>query len=322
MKQRFLAAAALVTLLAPAGFAKSDAMSLIPNDAVSVGVVRLADMRTSPLSSMLFQQTDKISTDGDAQKFLTDAGLAPTKDVDVLVVATSPVTNLGSEPEVLVMADGRFNVTRLSDALVARGAVRKNGYFILPESGNDSSNHKGAVAFPDAHLAIAGSESAVIEALAARANGGTTFTTASGLGREIVRIEPHATAWALVDVARAQRLGGAKLGAHNGNGDALASAIKNVSTVAIWATDTGDSLKLGAFGIARDADTLGLLEDTIRGALSALRLAAQDKSPDLVSVLRKFTVSRSGDSITVSGTVPAETVKTLVAKQHASSSTR
>lgn len=322
MKHRFLAAAALATLLAPAAFAKTDAMSLIPNDAVSVGVVRLADMRSSPLSSMLFQQTDKISTDGDAQRFLTDAGLAPTKDVDVLVVATSPVTTMGSEPEVLVAADGRFNVARLSDALIARGAVRKNGYFLLPESEHDRDNHKGAVAFPDAHLAIAGSETAVIEALAARANGGTTFMTASGLGRESVRIEPHATAWALVDVARAQRLGGAHVGAHTGQNEALASAIKNVSTVALWATDTGDSLKLGAFGIARDADTLGLIEDTVRGALSALRLAAQDKQPDLVSVLRKFTVSRTDDAVTISGSVPADTLKTLVAKQHASASSR
>jgi hypothetical protein len=62
-----------------------------------------------------------------------------------------------------------------------------------------------------------------------------------------------------------------------------------------------------------------LLEDTLRGALSAMRLAVQDKSPELVSTLRRFTVSRNDDSVTVSGTVPAETFRTWAAKhQHES----
>src|SRR5512140_2499220 len=119
MKTRALAALALTLALAPAAFAKSDALSLIPNDAVTVGVVRLADMRTSPLSSMLFQQTDKVTTNGDAERFLTEAGLQPSKDVDVVVVATSPRTNLGAEANVLVAAEGRFNVDRITNALTA-----------------------------------------------------------------------------------------------------------------------------------------------------------------------------------------------------------
>ena len=63
-----------------------------------------------------------------------------------------------------------------------------------------------------------------------------------------------------------------------------------------------------------DLKQRGLLEDTLRGALSAMRLAAQDKAPDFVSVLRKFTVSRTDDSVSVSGTVPAESLKTFAAK--------
>ena len=111
-------------------------------------------------------------------------------------------------------------------------------------------------------------------------------------------------------------------GSKSGQGQALGLAMKNVSTVALWATDTGDALKLGAFGLARDADTLELIEDTIRGALSAMRLAVQDKSPELVSLIRKFTVSRTNDSVTISGTVPADAVKSLVSKQHGSAASR
>jgi hypothetical protein len=324
MKKQFFAVVILALALAPAAFAKNDAMSLIPNDSVSVGVVRLADMRSSPLSAALFAQTAHISNDDDAMAFLRDAGLQPTKDVDVVVFATSPRTNLGSEADFLIAADGRFNVDRLTAALVSRGAVKKASahgtYFRMPEKSGET--HQGVVAFPDSHLALIGSEGAVLEALASRATGGTTFATTTGLGRDMARIDPHATAFVLVDVPRAQRITGAPKMGGGTQSQAIGMALKNVSTVAMWATDSGDSLKLSALGLSSDSETLGLVEDTLRGALSAMRLAVQEQSPDLVSVLRKFTVTRTDSSVSISGTVPAETFKTWVAKSQSHSSSR
>ncbi|MGZ4809158.1 MAG: hypothetical protein ACXV7D_07485 [Thermoanaerobaculia bacterium] len=305
-----------LTLTAASAFAKTDALSLVPNDAVSVGVVRLSEIRTSPLSSTLFEQTDKMCSNGDADRFLTDAGLAPTKDIDVIVVSTVPRTALGSEADVLVAADGRFNVDRLTKALLARGAVQKAGYLLLPNS--EGSSKTGAVAFPDSRLALIGTEKAVIDALANRAAGGTNFLEASGLGRETSRIDPHATAWAIVDVTRAERLGhGPHMSSHNSSTSMVAGALKNMSTVALWATDTGDAVKLGAFGLSQDAETLQLVEDSIRGALSAARLAVQDKSPELVSVLRRFNVTHNDTSVTISGSVPADTLRNLLKKEQA-----
>src|SRR3954468_21159640 len=163
MKKQLVSLAVLALALAPAAFAKNDAMSLIPNDSVSVGVVRLADMRSSPLSAALFAQTAQITNDDDAMKFLREAGFQPTKDIDVVVFATSPCTNLGSEADFLIAADGRFNVDRLTSALVTRGAVKKSSahgvYYTMPEKGNEGGHgHNGVVAFPDAHLALIGSE--------------------------------------------------------------------------------------------------------------------------------------------------------------------
>lgn len=317
MRKTFLTIAALLLIVAPAAFAKSGAIGLVPTDAVSVGVVRLSDMRSSPLSSALFQQTDKITTDGDAEKFLTDAGLQPSRDIDVLVVATSPRTPLGREAEVLVAAEGRFNVDRLTNALVTRGAKKlstANGtYLLLAKEGED---HKGAVAFANSGLAIVGTESAVTKALANYAAGGTSFMTASGLGQDLGRIDTRATAWAIVDVARAARLTDSpRIASQHHSAKALNTALRNVSTIAMWATDAGDSLKLNAIGLSSDSETLQLLEDTIRGALAAMRLAVQEKSPDLVGVLRKFTVSRTDNSISISGSVPAETFREYAKKQ-------
>ena len=150
--RRTLVALALVTLVAIPAMAKDEALSLVPANAVTVGMVKVAELRTSPLASFLFQQTDKMSTDGEAEKFLTEAGLSVTKDIDVLVVATAPRTALGTEADALVIAEGRFNAERLTSALVARGAVKKDGYLVLPEEKNDGPNP--AVAFPSASLVI------------------------------------------------------------------------------------------------------------------------------------------------------------------------
>src|ERR1051326_405283 len=314
--KKLMLAAALLALAVPAAMAKNDALSLIPDNAASVGVVRRVDLGTSPLGGTLLRETDKISTDGDAEKFLLDAGLKPSQDIDVVVVATSPRTNLGSEAEVLVALDRRLNVERLTSALVKRGAVKKNGYYILPEEHKVDRDHQpGAVAFPDGHLALTGSEPAVVRALASRAAGGTNFLGASALGRDTARIDPHATAWAVVDVQRAQRIVGApRMSTRTPQAQAVNSALRSVSTVALWAADSGDSLKLGAFGLSGDSETLGLLEDTLRGALSAMRLAVQDKQPDMVPVLRRFNVARTSDSVTITGSVPAETFKNWSAK--------
>jgi len=320
MKLRHLIAVGML-LAAPLAMAKTTgAMSLIPRDAVSVGVVRIADMRTSPLSGMLFQQTDKVSSNGDAERFLIEAGLKPSKDVDLLVVAVSPKTALGSESKILVAVEGRFNVERLTKALSDRGAIVKktaNGsYYLLPDSKKEDDT-KGVVAFPDAHLALMGDESSVAQALADRSAGGTAFITAGGLAREIGRIDTNATAWALVDVTRAQRLTNSpRVENKSAAAQQIGAALNHVSTIALWATDTGDALKLGGFGVANDADTLQLLEDTLRGGLAAMRLAVQDKSPDLVTVLRRFDVKRSNDSVTISGSVPAASLKKFSEHQH------
>jgi len=307
---------ALAALALPA-MANDDALSLVPANAVTVGMVKLAEMRSSPLSSLLFEHTDKMSSDGEAEKFLAETGLSPTKDVDVLVVATAPRTNLGTEADVLVIAEGRFNAEKLTNALVARGATQKGGYLLLQKEGKDE---RGAVAFPTSSIAVAGTERAVIAALEARKSGGTGFRVRGALGSDLARIDPSATAWALVDVTRASRLtkSGTISTGKGPSGEALQAALRTVSTVGVWAADKGNALDLGAFGLSSDAETLQLLEDTIRGGLSALRLAAKDKAPDMVTVLRGFDVSRKNDAVLVEGSVPASQLRQMMAKQRAS----
>jgi hypothetical protein len=295
--------------------AKDDALSLVPANAVTVGMVHLSAMRTSPLSSVLFQHIDRMSADGEAERFLREAGLRPLEDVDAVVVATSPRTNLGSEADVLVIAEGRFQPARLAATLLGRGAVQKGAYLLLDDAANGEET--GAVAFVTPSLTIAGNERSVVNALAARAGGGTGFVSRGALAMDLVRIDPAATAWALVDVARAARLtrGGTIETGKGQPGLVLKAALDSVSTVTMWAKDTGDTLQLSATGLSNDAETLQLLEDALLGGLAALRIVAQDRAPEMVPVLRRFDVERSSSSITVEGKIPASALRNVLAKR-------
>jgi hypothetical protein len=330
MKRLAALALALTAALAlPSAAATDDALALVPADAASVGVIHVADLRTSPLAARVFSDTDKLTVDGDAAHFLAEARLNPKEDVDTVVAAGSPKGAGGSAGWGLVLFEGRFDAAALSTAIAGRGAVKRTtpagDYWLLPDKRTEtSSNHEpGAIAFASNRLVIAGNESSVVAALARRSAGGTPFRSGAGLGQHLGRIDSGASAWALVDVTRLPAREATVRHAHaqaEGNGmDAaatLVSSMKSVSLLALQATAKGDALKLNATGVASDDETAGLMEDALRGVLAAWRLAAQEKSPDTVAVLRKFSVSRDKATVSISGTLPGATVRALAEKKH------
>jgi hypothetical protein len=288
-----------------------DALSLVPLDATSVGFVRVADLRTNPFQLRIFEETDKLSADGEAARFLEEAGLNLRQDVDDIVVcAVSDSTPRG----ILLLAEGRFDPKKLSAAVAKRGAEPRvapgGNYFRLSGSSNGSreDRHPGAVAFVDARTVLAGSEPAVVSALWARASGGTGFASGQGLGRELRRVDPSSTAWALVDVAKWRP---ARPIRSDSPAAGVVSTLKSVTLVTFQATVQGDALSLKATGLSPDEETRGLLEDALRGLTAAWRLSAQEKSPELVAAIRKIQVSRDGEGVTISGTVPGELLRSL-----------
>jgi len=310
-------AAALVALPA---FARKgeDALSLVPADAATVGVVRWNELRSSALGARLLSETDRMTVDGDAARFMAEARLNPKEDVDVLVFAGSPGASGRGASSGLVLFEGRFDTERLSAALASRGGRRRSApggdYFLLPE-GNHSHGDpgkSGAVAFASSRLVIAGDEASVVAALARRQAGGADFASRAALGREFARINPDASAWALVDVKR-YPIGKAKVGVTGEAGDVLA-AMKSVSVVALQAAVKGDALDLAASGVTGDDETRQLLEDSIRGVLAMWRLAVQEKSPEAVTMLRRFKVGTDGQAVTIKGTLTGDFLRSLADK--------
>lgn len=319
------AAALLATAALPARAASragDDGLALVPSDAASVAVIRLADLRTSPLASKLFSDADHMTVDGDAARFLEETHLRPATDVDTVVVAGLAPSGSGKGGGIALFT-GRFDQARLSDAATERGAIRRSSaggdYFLLPEKNGPRPSGPNAVAFVSPSLIIAGSEPAVLSALAARQSGANAFA-GSSLARYMSRIDRSSAVWGLVDVTRypAARRAIAREGKSESSepAQALMGAMKSVTLVTFQATPQADALALSATGLCSDEDTRSLLEDSLRGVLAMWRLATQEKAPELVSALRQFKVTHDTEGVTVSGVLPGSVVRSLSGKKH------
>ncbi|MFA6958806.1 MAG: hypothetical protein WC538_23290 [Thermoanaerobaculia bacterium] len=315
-------ATAALALVAVAGFASAEpqisALKIVPGDSVAVGVVKLAELRTSPLSGRIFNETDKMTCDGDGAKFLAEAGLDPAKDIDVITFALRP-NQASGEDDALVVAEGRFDAAKISAALLTRGATEittpAGKYFLVKGESHDGEEaHGAAIAFVARGYAVMGTEGAVKAALNAVSRGGSGFLT-STLGGQVSKIDPSVSAWMVADVARISQ----KADAENGTPKSapIFAAVKKMTYVTMWTTDTGNALRFGGTALSEDAETRQLVEDTIRGALSAARLAAQEKDPELVELLRKVEVKHDGEGVSVEATVPADLLERFQQKMKA-----
>ena len=297
-----------------------EALSLVPADAVSVGAVHFDALRASALAGKLFSETDELTVDGDAAKFLSETGLRPKQDVDLLVFAalTSPNARPGSNA--LVIFEGRFDPARLEAAMVARGGVRKetpNGSYLLV-GGPHGQGNPAAIAFVGRRLAVAGNPAAVARALDDHASGGSGFLRGEGLGRQMHRVPPDASAWAIVDATRAPFATGRSRDSRDGDAaDALVGAMKSVTLFVFHATARGDAVELSATGLSPDEDTRGLLEDALRGVVAMWRLAVHEKSPEMVTILRRFQIEKDGEGVSITGTLPASFVRKMEEEREA-----
>ncbi len=296
-----------------------DPLALVPADAVTVGVIRWNVLRSSPLAAKVFADLDHLSGDGDAARFLAETGLTPREDIDTVVIAMTP-GEAGSRESGLVLFEGRFDLTRIGNALTARGAKPSaspgGAYYLLAEKGNEP----GAVALVNKNLIVCGHESAVTAALARRENGGNGgLTSGQGLGRHLSRVDEDASAWALIDVTRMPTARRPGSGGH-GEGEpsqALMGAMKSVTLLALQATVHGDSVDVAATGLSSDAENRDLIADSLRGVLAMWRLAVSEKSPEMVPVIRRFEVDTDADGVSIHGTLPGSFLRELSESRHA-----
>jgi len=307
------AALALVCADARAVRRTEDPLALVPADAATVGVVHWNEIKGTPLGARVFANMDHISGDDDAARFFRETGLTPSEDIDTITVAVT--RSHGTSGSGLVLFEGRFDLARIEKALTSRGAKTKQTaageLYLLVDHSN--GNEEGAVALVNKNLLVCGGQAEVEAALARRESGGDGgLGSGQGLGKQLSRIDRDASAWALVDVSRFPKHDAP---ASSGDGEAPARAVmgamKSVTLIAVQAKVKDDGIDFQAMGLANGADDRQNLEDALKGVLAMWRMAVQDKSPELVSVIRKFQVDSDADAVTIRGNLPAAFLRSL-----------
>ena len=300
-----------------------DPLALVPGDAATVAVIHWNELRASPFGSEVLDRMDGVSTDGDGSRFLREIGLSPREDIDTIVLTTSK--HAGTSDDALVLFEGRFDVVRIAAALTSRGATLQksaagNYYRLSAEHGD----HPGAVALVNPHLVVAGSEAAVTAALGRRESGGSGgLMSGQGLGKQLSRVDKDASAWALVDLTRStitqnrEMHVDVRVEGKDEASRAVVGAMKSMSLLALEAKVHGDAIDVSATGLSADAENRSLLQDSLRGLLAMWRLAVQEKSPEMVSVIRGFRVDGDTEGVTVRGTLPGSVLRSLAAHRQA-----
>jgi hypothetical protein len=180
-----------------------DPLALVPANAATVGVIHWSELRSSPLGAQVCAQMDHVSTDGDAARFLAETGLTPREDIDTVVVAmTRP--GAGESGEGLVIFEGRFDLTRISGALVSRGATKQTGpsgeYYRLADEEASATAPWRSSTEPDRRGQRGG------RPRRARAPGvrGRRPDVRPGTRQAALRVDRDASAWALMDLTRSR----------------------------------------------------------------------------------------------------------------------
>jgi hypothetical protein len=63
--------------------------------------------------------------------------------------------------------------------------------------------------------------------------------------------------------------------------------------------------------VTSDPEKRDLLVDSLKTMLAMWRLAAQEKSPETASVLRRFKIESESEGVSISGTLPASFLRSL-----------
>lgn len=308
-----LLAVLIVALPVVAG--TDDLLSLVPADAVSVGVVRVDELRNGEFAGMLFEQTSDLTTDGEALLFLQESGLDPMTDIDAVLFAMLPRAGSPDEGDLLVLVEGKFDPVRLAAAVVRKGPLPASAggvayYRIQSDDEHDGRHPTAAVSFPSTRMAIAGTEAAVVKALEARAAGGSTFLSASNIGRDLKNIDRSASAWAMMDVPRAARMGKSMTEALSGDeSQSFGKALRYVSTLGVWASERRGNLEFGGVALSSDDETRALLEDVVRGITAAWRMAAREENPEWLPVIRSFEIGRDRIGVNIKGSIPVSLLR-------------
>jgi hypothetical protein len=278
-------------------------LEYVPADAAVVAYANVREVMNSQLRKRF---TEMEPSQEHKNEFEEATGLNFEEDIDTVVAAMMPKTNLATNPEgsFLILAKGRFQAARLEALALEHGATVADyqGKRLITHHDadrNDTKHDDMAVGFVEADLIAFGSVTSVQAAIDARRENRNVVGNIEMM--RLVSELDNANAWA---VGRFDAIAG-----QTGLPTEIASQMPAIS----WFSAAGH-INGGVSGVlkaeTKDEASAQNLRDVLKGLLALAKMQAGSK-PGMQQLADSLVLTGEGKNVALSFSVPSEVLDVL-----------
>jgi hypothetical protein len=269
-------------------------LRLVPRDAAVVAYANVHEIMASGIRRRILKAMPQ--RENGQREFENQTGIHIDTDIDRVVACLDAASADGNAPNLLVLARGRFDETRIEALMRDHGAHVEtyNGKRLVVAPQTDPNNSDFGLAFIEPGLAAFGRERLIRSAIDLQ-KGGENVTANAELMNQIPALNVG-NAWALgrFDVLRST----ARIP------DAVSQRIPPITLFSV-SVHVGDDLTGVVHAQARDDEAAKTLRDVVRGFLSLAKLQS-GANPRLGSVVQSLQLGGTGNDVTLSFSVPGQ----------------
>jgi hypothetical protein len=275
----------------------------------------LAGLQVTQAKNSLFGQyvlSHLSVNDSKLQEFTAQTGFDPTQDVSEIVIASN-FTQTASAKHWLVLADGTFNVSKITTAAQANGAVPTTyqGVTLMTHS-TAAGSQATAFAFFGSTTALAGDISSVKAAIDRKQSNAAADSTVLAKAQQV---SANNDFW-FVTLVPLSNFSGAipdsnLSGAMQGN---LFAAINQAS----GGVRFGDTVTISAEAVTRSEKDAQALVDVVKFFAGLVQLNKQNNAAagQVATLLDTLQTSASGNTTTISLAIPEVQLEQLLNSAH------
>ena len=275
----------------------------------------LAGLQVTQAKNSLFGQyvLSHLSVhDTGLQEFIAETGFDPRVDVSELVMASTGQPK-GVNHHWLVLADGTFNVSKITAAAQSNGGVSTTyqGVNLITHAGT-GAHPATAVAFLGTSIAVAGDLASVQGAITAK----QSDTPANSNVLATVQQASSANDFWFVTLVPLSNFAGA---IPNSNlGGAMQGNVLAGINQASGGVRFGDTVTISAEAVARSAQDAQSLVDVVKFLAGMVQMNKQNNSSasQVATLLNSLQATASGNITTISLAIPEQQIEQLINSAH------
>ncbi len=306
---RFLPLSLALTLLLPAVAADPSLVDLVMPNAKSVAGIAVEQARSSPFGQFMLSRMQ--AENANFQKFVTETGFDPRTDLTEIVVASE--NTVASHDHGLVVARGRFDVSRILSAAGQSGAstATYRGVQMLVHK-DTSTGKQGAVAFPDSTLAIAGDVAAVDAAIDRRQSGSKL---GGSLAAKVAQVSSQNQMWFVTDAPSARFAGQGLTNRPNASRGQMTidgSALKTVEQLS-GGLNFGQTVLISAEAITQSDKDAAALADVVRFLAGLIQTnSGSPQGQQVATLLQTMQLTTTKNVLKLTLSLSEEQLETMV----------